>query len=303
MNLKSENMLPGRSKRYAVADGEIPRLVLTKLWQLVLIALLVVMLLVTIFPHKALVDTLYQQQDIDPLTLSYIQNLYRAETSNVDVALLLARSQGKTRDIRSLEPTLLRATEQGTLRQRQEAYSLLFESYSRDLSLPATETERLRLTRSLSALLKKASKDDLPTETVHAFAIKSFELGLAQTGLDLLGKLNLLQPLQELEALGDQALGAGRYEGAASYFLLARDRAQSIEEARRLFRKGIEAYMAASLFKLAMQAAVHHLGDLETDLPTLRFLSREAMAAGDPVRAAGFARSLVFIANEGDTKP
>jgi len=293
-------MLPGRSKRYAVADGEIPRLVLTKLWQLALIALLVLILLATIFPHKALVDTLYQQQDIDPLTLSYIQNLYRAETSNVDIALLLARSQGKTRNIQSLEPMLVQATTHGTTRQREEAYSILFESYIRELSLLIVEKEKVRLTRSLSTLLQNASKEELPVQTLHAFAVKSFELGMNQTGMDFLEKLNILDPLQELEALGNQSLAAAQYEGAASYYLLARDRAPSLEEARRLFQKGIEAYMAASLFQLAMQAAVQHLGDLETDLPTLRFMSHAATAAGDPVRAAHFARKLVFTSHEGD---
>ena len=296
-------MLPGRSKRYAVADGEVPRLVLTNLWQLTLVALLVLALLVTIFPRKALVDTLYEQHTLDPLTMSYIQSLYRAEPSNVDVALLLARSQGETLNVQSLGPTLLRVTVQGTIRQRQEAYAILFESYSRQLYLSIARADKARVTDSLSALLQKASKDELPVQSVKAFAIKSFELGMSQTGLAFLDKLNLLQPLQELEELGNQALARGQYEGAATYFLLAHDRARSIVDARRLFRKGIETYMAASMFKTAMQAATQHLGDLEADLPTLRFMSRTAIAAGDPLRAAYFARKLVFTTSGGDDKP
>ena len=296
-------MLPGRSKRYALTDGEIPRLVLTKPWQLALIALLVLALLFTIFPQKALVDTLYAQQDLDSLTLSYIQNLYRAETSNVDVALLLARSQGKTRDVQSLEPVLLRVTQNGTVRQRQEAYTILFESYNRELSLPITKSEQTHVTRSLSGLLQNASKDELPALLVHAFAVKAFELGMSQTGLALMDKLKLQQPAQELEELGNQALARGEYEGAAIYFMLARNRALSIGETRRLFRKGIETYMAASLFKTAMQAASGQLGDLESDLPTLRFLSRTAIAAGDPMRAANFARKLVFTVSDANLQP
>jgi len=142
-------MLPDRSKRYAVISGENPRLVLSNPWQLALIAMLVLTLLVTIFPRKALVDTLYLQQDFDPLTLSYIQNLYRAETSNVDVALLLARSQGKIKNIQPMAPTLLRVAEQGTTRQRQEAYVILFESYNRELLFALVEADKVRLTQSL----------------------------------------------------------------------------------------------------------------------------------------------------------
>ena len=296
-------MLPDRSKRYALTDGENPRLVLSSPWQLALIAILVLMLLVTIFPRKALVDTLYLQQDLDPLTLSYIQNLYRAETSNVDVALLLARSQGKIKSIQSMAPTLLRVTEQGTTRQRQEAYAILFESYDRELLFATVEADKVKLTQSLLTLLQKASKVDLPAKTVHAFAMKSFELGNPEMGLLLLDKLHILQPQRELEELGNQALARGRYENAASYFLLARDRAQSIDEARRLFQKGIETYMAASLFELAMREAVQPLGELEADLPTLRFLSRTAIVAGDPMLAASFARKLVFTTSDSREKP
>ena len=287
-------MLPDRSKRYAIADGEIPRLVLTNPWQLVLMGMLALALLITIFPRRALVDTLYEQKDLDPLTLSYIQNLYRAETSNVDVALLLARSQGITRDVQSLEPTLLRIAQQGTSRQRLEAVTILFESYNRELSSHLLADEQVKLTRSLSALLQSASTEDLPAPTLRAFAAKAFEMGLPQTGLAFLDKLHLSQPLKELENMGNQALALGQYEVAASYFLLARDGAPSTGEARRLFRRGIETYMAASLFKPAMRAAEQHLGDLEADLVTLRFMSRTATAAGDPVRAAYFARKLVY---------
>ena len=296
-------MLPDRSKRYAVTDRENPRLVLTNPWQLALIAMLVLTLLVTIFPRKALVDTLYSQNDLDPLTLSYIQNLYRAETSNVDVALLLARSQSRVKNIQSLEPTLLRVTEQGTTRQSQEAYAILFESYNRELLFAMAEADKVRLTHSLSTLLQRASKVDLPVQTVRAFALRSFELGIPRTGMVLLDKLHILQPQRELEELGNQALARGRYENAASYFLLARDRAQSIDEARRLFQKGIKTYMAASLFELAMREAVQPLGELEADLPTLRFLSRTAIVAGDPMLAASFARKLVFTTSDSREKP
>jgi hypothetical protein len=48
-----------------------------------------------------------------------------------------------------------------------------------------------------------------------------------------------------------------------------------------------------------MQAAIQHLGDLEEDLATLRFLSRTAIAAGEPAQAAHFARKLVFTAGGG----
>ena len=69
-------MLPHRSKRYAGIDGEIPRLKLATGWQLLLIGFMVVTLLAVVFPRKELVAKLYEQETLDELTLSYIQNLY-----------------------------------------------------------------------------------------------------------------------------------------------------------------------------------------------------------------------------------
>lgn len=287
-------MLPDRSKRYAGHDGEIPRLVLTGLWQLILIALLVLTLLVVIFPHRRLVDTLYEQQSLDALTLSYIQNLYRTEPNNADVALLLAHSQGGALDLPSLEGNLLKLVAQGTPRQQQEATLILFDAYNQRLAAARNENERVDMRPRLIALLKQARDHRLPEAMAQAFGAKAFELDLPKLGLTYLQQIKRSQPQQALEKYGDQALGRGQYAVAASYFLMARDGAGPIGDAQRLFQKGIQAYMANGLFKQAMQAAREHLGDLASDPPTLRFLARSALAAGEPVLAAEYARQLVF---------
>lgn len=277
-------MLPARSKRYASVDGEIPRLVLSNPWQLIVIALLVLTLLVVIFPRRRLVDTLYEQQSFDELTLSYIQNLYRAEPNNSDLALLLARSQGAAVNLPSFEANLLKLLAQGTPRQQHEAAQILFDAYNHD------QTKRLQL----MALLQQASHHRLPEPMAQAFAAKAFELDLPELGLTYLQQVSQSDPMRALEKYGDWALARGQYAVAASYFLMAREGASDVVVARRLFQKGIQTYMAKSLFEQAMQAAREHLGNLASDLPTLRFLTHCAMAAGKPVLAAEYARELVF---------
>jgi len=292
-------MLPDRSKRYAGADGEIPRLVLTDSGQLILIALLVLTLLVVIFPRRKLVDTLYEQQSLDALTLSYIQNLYRSEPNNADVALLLARSQSGALDLHLLEASLLKLVDQGTPRQRQEASLILFEAYRQRLANAKTDDAHPPIRARLIALLQQLRDRHLPQASAKAFAATAFALDLPDLGLIYLRQVRQSKPLQAMEEYGDLALGRGQFAVAATYYLMARDGAASIDEARRLFRKGIQAYMANSLFEQAMQAAQAHLGDLATDLPTLRFLARSALAAGRPQLAADYARGLVFRPSTG----
>jgi hypothetical protein len=284
-------MLPDRSKRYAGADGNIPRLVLAANWQLTLIALLVLALLAIIFPRKALVEKLYQQETLDELTLLYIQNLYRADTTNADVALLLARSQQSVMDIDTLESILLNLATEGDTRQRIEARTMLLDAYIRALERSPSNK---KLTAHLIDLMQKAQQEELPERLAREFASRAFELNLPKLGLVFFKMVNASQPAMVLEKYGSLALGEGHHAVAASYFLLARDSATTLDESRRLFQMGIETYMSASLFSQAMLSAKQYLGNLADDPPTLRFLSHAALAAGDTPMAAEYARKLVF---------
>ncbi len=284
-------MLPDRSKRYAGANGDIPRLVLAANWQLALIALLVLALLTVIFPRKALVEKLYKQESLDELTLSYIQNLYRSDTKNADVALLLARSQQDVLDIDALESILLKLATEGDERQRVEARIMLFDAYNRDME---RRPQDVILASHLIELMQNAQKDELPERLANEFASKAFQLNLPKLGLVFFQKVNAGQPAVILEKYGSLALGEGHHAVAANYFLLARESATTLEESRRLFQLGIDTYMAASLFKEAMLEARQHLGNLAEDSSILRFLSHTALAAGNLAQAAEYARKLVF---------
>jgi len=287
-------MLPDRSKRYAGDDGDIARLALTTHWQLALIALLVMALLVAIFPRRALVERLYQQKTLDELTLSYVQNLYRADPANADAALLLARSQQNSMSLSDLENLLWRLVTKGEIRQRAEARYLLLNAYQKQLSKPLGKPEKLRLNSRLVDLMLASQQDELSEEVARAFSAKAFELNLPKLGLAFYKQLHAGQPSKVFEKYGDMSLGEGQHAAAANYYFLARESVTSIEESRRLFMTGIKTLMAASLFDQAMSEARQRIGILADDAPTLRFLARAALAAGNTEQAAIYARKLVF---------
>jgi len=288
-------MLPERSKRFASPDGEIPRRVLTGPWQLALIGLMVLTLLATIFPHKALVESLYQQEQLDTLTLSYIQNLYRTEPGNADVALLLARTRPESLQNPSMQATLQQLSVEGSPRQRREARRLLLSAYLQQLAQSHGEPERIAVRKRLIDLLAQARNDALTLPEAQTLAEQAFALDQPALGMQFFDRLGLGHTDQTLERLGDTMLSQGRHALAASYYQQARERADSLDQERRLFQKGIQTYMQASMFDEAMQAAQQHLGDLAYDLPTLRFLARTALAAGKPALASDYARRLVFV--------
>jgi hypothetical protein len=171
---------------------------------------------------------------------------------------------------------------------------MLLKAYRNRLGKNLDKVEASRLTARLMGLMQAAKIDDLPDGLARAFGDEAFTLNMPQLGVDFYRKLHIEQSVGVLEGYGDLALANGQHAAAATYYFMARELAGPIEESRRLFQRGVSTLMAASLFKQAMEEARLRLGDLADDPQTLRFLSRTAMAAGDPVAAADYARRLVF---------
>ena len=287
-------MLPARSKRYAGNDGEIPRLVLAYNWHLGLVAVLILALLVLIFPRNTLVEKLYQQESLDELTLSYIQNLYRADTKNADAAILLTKAQQSELGIAVMELRLLPVLGAGDMRQRTQAWLMLSDAYEAALAAHPNAIERARLTAQWTDMLQKASKEQLTEPLARRFASAAFQLSVPNLGVTFLESIKDGNAFKTLEQYAQEALGEGEYGLASEYFLIARDRASNLDDARRLLQQGIGTLMAGGQFTQAMRAADRHLGNLSDDTTTLRYLARTAQAAGEPAQAARYARRLVF---------
>lgn len=288
-------MLPDRSKRIAGLDEDIPRLTLASNGQLLLVALMVTILLVVIFPRKALVEQLYDQESLDELTLSYIQNLYRADTRNADLALLLARSQGAELNLKELEDLLTPLALQGDERQKLQARTLLLDRFEERLDAKIEAPERAHILASAKQLLTAASKDQMPKAFAGRLATFAFDLDLPQLGLVFFAKGEGGRSVKVLERYAEVALADGNHAMSGEYFLLAREEVKDLNEARRLFKLGIDTLMAGSLYTLAVSSVRAHLGELEQDPATLRYVVRTALAADNAPMAAEFGRKLVFV--------
>lgn len=287
-------MLPDRSKRHAGIDGETPRLQLASNWQLLLVAILMIGLLRVIFPQKALVEKLYDQDQLDELTLSYVENLHRTEPENADLTILLGRVRREQLDIVNLGHLLQPVIQNGDARQRLQARMLMLGAFENRLSrdLPADELQLVR--QQLEVFLRDASHDVLPSELAGLLAGLAFRMEWTTLGTEFLQRLAPGRSAQALEMDAQAALAQGQHALAGEYYLLARRQATTRDAARQYFRLGISAFMSASRFAWALRAAERDMGDLADDPETLRFMARTALAAGNPARAAQYAQWLVF---------
>lgn len=143
--------------------------------------------------------------------------------------------------------------------------------------------------------MEQAADDKIPRHLARVFFALANKFRIESERLAYLALIVPELVPKTPEEYAREWLGLGDYATAAHYFFVAREEATNTEDARRLFMTGMGAWMASSQFKQAMLAADQHIGDLDNDLQTLRYLTRVALAAGDPARAAYYARRLVFI--------
>lgn len=303
-------MLPSRSKRFvSVDDGDLPRLRLAEGWQLALIALIMVGLFVVIFPRQALVEKLYKQHELDELTLFYVENLHRTDPQNADLSILLARTRQERMTVTAMENLLQPVVASGDVAQRDEARQLLLHRYVQSFGT-ASGVDRKIIKERVLALLQPLRHESLPAQrwqelALLAFRVEEVDLGVAffERAMREDKSTDSQQLVVVLMEMARTALGEGQHALAARYYFLARSHAVGLEQVRECFHQAIAALMAASLFHEAMQAAEQNIGDLAEDVPTLRYLTRSALAAGEPARAAVYARRLMFdAARSGDAQ-
>lgn len=288
-------MLPPRSKRYASAEGDIPRERLADSWQLVLLVGVVLLLFYLVFPQRALLQRLYEHEVLDDLSLSYLQNIWRADPRNPDVALLMARQHAQDWPPERLQAVVQPYLGSDDARQRSMAQRLLLQSYQRQLEQAGTAAERARLRAQLAVTLVPLLNQPLPPALAQGYARLAYQLGLMELGERLLARAGEKLDAAELERLGFEALGRQEYALASHYFLLAMERSRDRVAMRRHFQQAVGAHMAAGNPRAALATAEQHLGRLQGDLPTIRYLVKVALAAGEPARAAHYARQLVFV--------
>ncbi len=287
-------MLPARSKRYASVNGEIPREQLTSGWQLMLMVLVVLTLLYVVFPKKALMQRLYDLDMLDDLSMSYVQNMYRADTRNTDVALLLARHQAQEMGPIDLEKMVWPHLRSKDMRQREIARTLLLSAFLRQFNDATSPAERARLSARVAEVIRLAMNDRMSADLAHSYAKLAYQAGLIELGDQLLETFDAELTIAELEQLAYAAMGRQDYARASYYFMLARARSTDLTSMRRYYQLGVNAYMAGGKYKEALDTAERHLGRLRSDRLTLRYLIKLALAAGNPALASYYARQLVF---------
>ena len=91
------------------------------------------------------------------------------------------------------------------------------------------------------------------------------------------------------------SLGQKAYTQASELFFFARTQSQSIEEKRKDYLSGLKALISGNQLQMALVQAEKHLGGLERDDVTLKFLVKLGRAAGNGAFAQKYVEKLLHV--------
>ena len=262
-------------------------------------ALLVCVVLVLMFPKQALIEQVRNVEGNDQLSAAYIVNLLKTEPRNTELYLLLAQKRvalgefGEAREALSMAASVSDPASLKTVRLMQ--YRILRKEYD---GLREGDGKESLLRPQLLAMINTLTGEEWPVQDLMFLADEARELNFSgpaeQLTMRALESGRALPP-PWLDRSARAALGNGDYRGASRLYFAARLRAGDKEDRRRYFLLAVRTLQSGNLLDEAMRAADAQIGDLRDDPQTLEFLTRLALAAGDPARAQIYVKRLLQL--------
>jgi hypothetical protein len=290
-------MLLQRSK-LAAASVERPRLI--QPWMLLILATLVVLTLVALFPFQVLVERVIASGRGDPLTTAYLRNLLRTDPDNPELRYTLARQQLAGNLLAEARATLGPVLRSEDPAARAEAQWIVFQIARRELQNTRSDADSrparvAALRRELRALAPHAWTETVQMELAQQ-ALAMGETDVAASLFDRLGARRTELGADWYARAAAIALGQGEYRFAARLLLVSRERARSLAGQRQYFLEALRTLQSGNLLAEALETAETHMGDLADDPETLYYVVELARAAGRPDLADKYVRRLLRIA-------
>ena len=266
---------------------------------LLVVAALVLVVLVMLYPRQQLLDRLRAEPRNDELSVSYLANLLTSEPDNDDLRILLAERhfslKQPDRAEAALQPLLGKtiAHEDIRLRLSRLTYSLL-ELRANAATPGSAQAQVLRA--QLVAGLQERLTQPWSTPDLLLFARKA-------TALEQLPLAQRFHGLIRFDADGDRApwfeeavrtaIWAQDYVGAATLHQRAMALHPTVERKRWHLREALRILQSGNLLGQALTLAQSHADIVSDDRALLDYLTRLALAANQPAVAEGYARRLL----------
>lgn len=290
-------MLLQRSK---LAATSLPRPRLAPPWLVALVAAMMVLVMVIVFPRDRLLNLVLAGSEEDQLTSAYVRNLMRTEPDNVELHLMAARQYLRARRPAEAEQALQPVLRSGDAEARDEGAALIWQiRLARWQALPDDSPRKPSQRDLLRQELRAQVAGVQGSSVLLDFAQSALQLGDADAALAIYRRIG--QRRSDLgsdtyERLAREMLGRGEYAAAAELYFIARRQAGVLAEQRRCFTAGVRALQAGNRIGDALAAAERELGPLGNDSEALILVVEIARAANRIDIADHYVRRLLRLA-------
>ena len=267
---------------------------------LLAVAVMVLVLLVTLYPRQQLIERLRGEPRNDELSVSYLANLLTSEPDNDELRILLAerhfalnQADRAEQVLSPLQNRTLAGTADTPMRLSRLRYSLL--ELRANAATPGSDSARLLRRQLIDALRERLT---LPWATPDLLL-----LARKATALEQLPLAQRFHALIRFDAQGAQApwfeeavrtaIWAQDYQGASTLHQRAMQIAASDTQRRWHLREALRILQSGNQLGDALALAQRHDDIVGRDAGLLDYLTRLALAANRPDQAQDYARRLL----------
>ena len=277
------------------------RPLLAPLWLIALLAAIVSLALFLLYPRTALERRLASTPDT-ALSVSYLINLLRSDPDNLNLRLLLARSQAQLGRVTEARATLQPALDAADTETRRQAHWALWKMNERDYhrSLASNSSAQGPLQAELLKQIEILAELPLLIEQQIELGSKAYLFQQPALGARLFKAAaqrvdNADEAVKLYQRAAVKSLANGDYPGSAELYLLARASSTDPYQARQYFHSALRTLQSGNLMQQVIEIGEREIGPLADDQETLLLLTQMARAAGRPDIAERYVRRLLKL--------
>lgn len=268
-----------------------------RLWEIIVLALLLVLVLIVFFPKKRLDRQFAEQKQYNEVAVVYMENLLKKHPKDEVLILELANQQIAKGSLIVAHKTLKPLLKSKNKKTRDQANWLNYKILESQIYSLKPGIERQSRIFALQKEAQKLSGEELTIEQLEELASSALALGQPRLALHVYKRL-LTLPEQEknpdiLAKAGRVALSVSDFEASANFYLKAKRQVKTKELQRKYFIAAMDALQAGGKLDLAIKLAQQNLTGLENDRKTLFYMNRLALSANKPQIAIQYSLKLM----------
>lgn len=266
---------------------------------LLVVAGMVIVVLVLLYPRQELIDRLQTAPRNDELSLNYLSNLLGSEPDNDELRLLLAERyfalKQTDRADTVLQPMMRKVLPSDAMTLRRSRLALSLQESRTNAAMPGSAEAQAERARLVAGLEERVG---LPWSTPELLELARKATALEQLPLAerYYGRVPLVAGSGQAEWFGEAvrtAIWARNYTGAAAMHERALAVSDSLPAQRAHLREALTILQSGNLLEPALAMAERHNDIIGTDAEFLRYMTRLSLAANRPDVAQGYARRLM----------